>query len=72
MNPSGKCSQERLTRGTVTSTMRRAAHPSGWARCGVVAGCLAITKKTISASDGAGRNRIDPETAGRSGGHGVE
>ena len=28
-NPSGKCSQERQTRGTVTSTMRRAAHPSG-------------------------------------------
>ena len=28
-NPSGKCSQERLTRGTVTSTMRRAAHPEG-------------------------------------------
>ena len=26
-NPSGKCSQERLTRGTVTSTMRRA---EGW------------------------------------------
>ena len=28
MNPSGKCSQERLTRGTVTSKMRGAAHPS--------------------------------------------
>ena len=27
------CSQERLTRGTVTSTMRKAAHPSGRARC---------------------------------------
>ena len=26
---SGKCSQERLSRGTVTSTMRRAAHTSG-------------------------------------------
>ena len=25
--------QERLTKGTVTSTMRRAAHPSAWARC---------------------------------------
>ena len=37
-NPSGKCSQERLTRGTVTSTMRRAAHPSGCARCGAGAG----------------------------------
>jgi len=33
-NPSGKSSQERLTQGTVTSTMRRAAHPSGCARCG--------------------------------------
>jgi len=31
--------QERLTRGTVTSTMRRAAHPSGYARCGGGAGC---------------------------------
>ena len=37
-NPSGKCSQERLTRGTVISTMRRAAHPSGCARCGAGAG----------------------------------
>ena len=36
-NPSRKCSQERLTRGTVTSTMSMAAHPSGRARCG--AGC---------------------------------
>ena len=26
--------QERLTRGTVTSTMRRAAQYSGYARCG--------------------------------------
>jgi len=41
-NPSGKCSQERLTQGTVTSTMRRAAHPSGCARCGAGAGCSAI------------------------------
>ena len=32
-NPSGKCSQERLARGTVTSTTRRAAHPSGCVRC---------------------------------------
>ena len=37
-NRSGKCSQERLTRGTVTSTMRRAAHPPGCARCGAGAG----------------------------------
>jgi len=41
-NPSGKCLQERLTRGTVTSTMRRAAHPSGCARCGAGAGSSAI------------------------------
>ena len=34
MNPSEKCSQERLTRSRLTSRMRRAAHPSGCARCG--------------------------------------
>ena len=34
--------QERLSRGTVASTMRRAAHPSGCARCGAGAGCSAI------------------------------
>ena len=38
--PSGPC--ERLARVTVTSTMRRAAHPSGCARCGAGAGCSAI------------------------------
>jgi len=32
-------SQERLAWGTVTSTMRRAAHPSGCVRCGAGAGC---------------------------------
>jgi len=41
-NPSGKCSQERLARGTVTSTMRKAAYPSGCARCGAGAGCSAM------------------------------
>ena len=41
-NPSGQCSQERLTQGTVTSTMRWAAHPSGCARCGAGAGSSAI------------------------------
>ena len=41
-NPSRKCSQERLTRGIVTSAMRRAAHPPGCARCGAGAGCSAI------------------------------
>ena len=38
----GKCAQERLTWGTVTSTMRRAAHPSGCARLGAGAVCSAI------------------------------
>ena len=33
-NSPGKCSQERLIRDTVTSTNCRAAHPSGYARCG--------------------------------------
>ena len=41
-NPSGRFSQERLTRGTVTSTTRRAAHPSGWARCVAGAGRSAM------------------------------
>ena len=40
-NPSGKCSQARLTRGTVTSATRRVAHPSGCAGCGADA-CSAI------------------------------
>ena len=47
-NPPGKCSLERLTRGTVTSTMHRVAHPSGCARCGVGAGCLAIIHQSLS------------------------
>jgi hypothetical protein len=38
-NPSEECSQARLTRGTVTSTMRGAAHPSKYARCNAGAGC---------------------------------
>ena len=42
---SGKCSQERLTRGTVTSTMLRAAHPSGCVRCSAGAGCS--TKRSL-------------------------
>jgi len=46
-NPSGKCSQERLPRGTVTSTMRKAAHPSGCARCGAGAGCSAIKYSSL-------------------------
>ena len=52
-NPSGKCSQERLTRGTETSTMRRAAHPSGRARCGAGAGCSAIKYQSRCPSGGS-------------------
>ena len=47
-NPSGKYSQERLTRGTVTTTMRRAEHPSGCARCGAGAGCSTIKYHSLS------------------------
>jgi len=46
-NPSGKCTQERLTRGTETTTMRRAAHPSGCARCGAGAGFSAIQYQSL-------------------------
>ena len=46
-SPSDKCSQERLARGTVASTMRRAAYPSGCARCGDGAGCSAIEKRSL-------------------------
>ena len=51
-NLSGKCSQERLTRGTVTITMRRAAHPSGCERCVAGAGCSAIKYQSIKSGDG--------------------
>ena len=50
-NPSGKCSRERLTRGTVISTMRRAAHPSGSARCGADADCLVIRYQSLWGAD---------------------
>jgi len=33
--------------GTVTGTMRRAAHPSGCARCGAGAGCSAIKYQSL-------------------------
>ena len=49
-NPSGKCSQERLKRGTVTSTMRRPEHPSGCAKCGAGAGCSAIKYQFLKKS----------------------
>jgi hypothetical protein len=44
----GKCSNERLTRATAISTMRRAARPSGRARCGAGAGCSAIKHQSLS------------------------
>ena len=46
-NPSGKCLQEQLTRGTDTSTMRKAAHLSGCARCGAGSGCSAMTYRSL-------------------------
>ena len=47
--PSGKCSHELLKQSTVTSTTRRAAHPSGRARCCAVAGCWAIKCQSLLA-----------------------
>ena len=49
-NPLGKCSPERLTRGTVTSTMRKAAHPPGCARCGAGAGRSSIKYQSLTQS----------------------
>ena len=46
-NPFGKCSQERPIRGTVASTMRRAAPSSGCARCGAGAGCSAMKYQSL-------------------------
>ena len=48
-NPSEKCVQERLTRGTVTGTMRtcRAARRCGCARCGAGAACSAISYQSL-------------------------
>ena len=53
-NPSGKFSQEWLTRVTVTYTMRRAAHSSGCARCGAIAGSSAIKYQSLSDWSGQG------------------
>ena len=47
IHPSGKFSQERLTRGIVASTMSRAAHPSGCASRGAGAGCSAIKYQSL-------------------------
>jgi len=46
-NPSRKCSQ---TRGTVTSTIRMAAHLSVCVRCGAGAGCSAIKYQSLPTS----------------------
>jgi len=43
----GKSSQERRTRGTVSSAMRRAAHRSDCARCGAGAGCSAMKHQSL-------------------------
>ena len=60
-NSSGKCSQVRLTQGTVTSTMCKAAHPPGCARCGAGAVCSARKYQSLPpgryAATGAGRWR---------------
>ena len=57
-NPSGKCSHARLTRGTATSTMRRATRPSGRARCGAGAGCSVMKYQSIMLSTGSRRRRL--------------
>ena len=46
-NLSGKCWQELLTQGTVTSTMRKAEHLAGCARRGAGAGCSAIKYQSL-------------------------
>ena len=46
-NPSRKCSQERLTRGTVISPTRKTAHRSGYARCGAGACCSAMKYQSL-------------------------
>ena len=58
-NPSGKCSQERLTRGTLTSTMTKAANPPGGARCGAGAGCSAIKYQSLSVGSRIDRRHHD-------------
>ena len=42
----------RLTRGTVTSTRRSAAHPPRCARCGAGAGCSAIKYQSLVCGEG--------------------
>ena len=57
-NPSGKCSQERLTQGAATSTMPMAANPSGCARCGAGAGCSAIKYQSLRGLSGSIRVKL--------------
>jgi len=47
-NPSGQCSQERPSRGTVTSTMRGAENLSECAKCGAGIDCSAIKHQSLS------------------------
>ena len=47
-----------LTRGTVSSTMRRAAHPSGCARCEAGAGCSAIKYQSLMHTGDGVRARV--------------
>jgi len=49
-DPSGTCSQERLTRGI----MRRAAHPYGCARCSAGIGCSAIIHQSLTCRSARG------------------
>ena len=53
-NAREKVSHARLTRGTVTSTMRRSAQPSGCARCGAGAGCSEIKYQYLSTGHDTG------------------
>ena len=55
-NPSGKCSYERPTRGTVCGTMR--------SMCGADAGCLAINYQSLF-NHSETRHSRRPESTGR-------
>jgi len=57
-NISETFSQQRLTRGTVIGTTRRAAHPSGCGRCGAGAGCSAIKYQSLQPPVCASRARV--------------
>ena len=55
--PCVTCSPKRLTQGTVTSTMHRAAHPSGCARFGAGAGCSTIRYQSLCVT----RANVEPK-----------